>query len=67
MRDTNEAMLIGMKNNNRLTVPLLALEMDISLTKAEKIINRLMKNGVAEIDLSADDPDGGITYKLKGV
>ena len=67
MRQTNEAMLVGMRNGNRLTVPLLALEMDISLNKAEKIIAQLVKGGVAEIDLDIDDPDGGISYRLKGV
>ena len=67
LRDTNEAILIAMKYGNRLTVPRLALEMDISLKKAEKIIRRLMSNGVAEIDLDADDPEDGITYRIKGI
>ena len=67
LRDTNEAILVAMKYGNRLTVPRLALEMDISLKKAEKIIRRLMSNGVAEIDLDADDPEDGITYRIKGI
>jgi uncharacterized membrane protein YkoI len=67
MRQTNEAILVGMRNGNRLTVPLLALQMDISLNKAEKIIAQLVKGGVAEIDLDIDDPDGGISYRLRGV
>lgn len=67
MRETNEAVMIGLKNGNRLTVPRLALEMDISFKRAEKIIQKLVRNGVAEIDLDEDDPDGGITYRIKGV
>ncbi len=67
MRETNEAILIGMKYANHLTVARLAVEMDISLKRAEKIIAQLVKNGIAEIELDADDPHGGITYRLKGV
>ena len=67
MRETNEALVIALKNGNRLTVPRLALEMDISFKRAEKIIQKLMRNGVAEIDLDEGDPDGGITYRIKGV
>jgi hypothetical protein len=67
MRETNEALMIGLKNGNRLTVPRLALEMDISFKRAETIIQKLVRNGVAEIDLDDDDPDGGITYRIKGV
>lgn len=67
MREANEALMIALKNENRLTVPRLALEMDISFRRAEKIIQKLVRNGVAEIDLDEGDPDGGITYRIKGV
>jgi hypothetical protein len=67
MRETNEALMIALKNGNRLTVPRLALEMDISFKRAEKIIQKLVRNGVAEIDLDEGDPDSGITYRIKGV
>jgi hypothetical protein len=67
MRETNEALVIALKNGNRLTVPRLALEMDISFKRAEKIIQKLVRNGVAEIDLDEGDLDGGITYRIKGV
>lgn len=67
LRDTNEALLVAMKYGNRLTTPRLALEMDVSLEKAEKIIQELMKNGIAEIDLDHEDPDHSITYKIKGL
>jgi predicted transcriptional regulator len=60
-------MVIAMKHGNRLTVPRLALEMDITLEKAEKIIDKLVKNGVAEIDLEDRDSDGALTYKIKGI
>ncbi|MBM4329076.1 MAG: hypothetical protein FJ118_18165 [Deltaproteobacteria bacterium] len=67
MKETNEALLIAMKYDNRLTVPRLALEMDISLEKAEKILQNLVRNGVAEIDLDTEDAGGVITYKIKGI
>jgi predicted transcriptional regulator len=67
MKETNEALLIAMKYDNHLTVPRLALEMDISLEKAEKILQNLVRNGVAEIDLDTDDESGVITYKIKGI
>jgi hypothetical protein len=38
LKDTNEALLIAVKHGNYLTTPRLALEMDISLERAEKII-----------------------------
>jgi len=67
MKETNEALLIAMKYDNHLTVPRLALEMDISLEKAEKILKNLVRNGVAEIDLDPEDESGVITYKIKGI
>jgi hypothetical protein len=67
LKATNEAILVAMKYGNRLTVPRLALEMDVSLKKAEKIIGRLVAQGVAEIDLDAGGPDDGITYRIRGV
>ena len=66
LKDTNEALLIAMKYGNSLTATRLALEMDVSFEKAEKIIRELVRSGVAEIDLDQKDPDQGITYKDKG-
>ena len=67
MKDTNEAIMVAMKYGNRLTVARLSLEMDLSLTKAEKIIRKLVESGIAEIDLDQDRPDDGIVYKIKGL
>ncbi len=67
MKETNEALMVAVKYNNRLTVPRLALEMDISLKKAEKIIRELVRNGVAEIDLEDNHPDNGYVYKIRGI
>ena len=67
LKNTNEAVLIAMKYGNRLTATTLALEMDISFGKAEKIIQELVRSGIAEIDLDRKDPDHTITYKIKGL
>ena len=67
LKNTNEAVLIAMKYGNRLTATTLALEMDISFNKAEKIIQELVRSGIAEIDLDHKDPDLTITYKIKGL
>lgn len=66
LKDTNEALVVAMKHDNRLTTPRLALELDISFQKAEKIIRELVKNGIAEIDLEHQDPDA-IVYRIKGL
>ena len=67
LKDTNEALLVAMKYGNSLTATRLALELDVSFEKAEKIIRELVRSGVAEIDLDQKDPDQGITYKIKGL
>jgi predicted transcriptional regulator len=67
LKNTNEAVLVAMKYGNRLTATNLALEMDISFGKAEKIIQELVRSGIAEIDLDNKDPDHTITYKIKGL
>ncbi len=67
LKDTNEALLVAVKHGNYLTVPRLALEMNISFPKAEKIINELVKCGVAEIDMDYKDPDGALVYKIIGL
>lgn len=67
LKDTNEAMIVAMKSGNQLTTSRLALELDISFGKADKIIQELVRNGIAEIDLDHKDPDGAITYKIKGL
>jgi hypothetical protein len=67
LKETNEALLVAVRYNNRLTVPRLALEMDVSLEKAEKIIQELVRKDVAEIDLDHNVPDSGLVYKIKGL
>ena len=67
LKDTNEALLVAARYGNRLTAARLALELDISFEKAEKIIGELVKSGVAEIDLEHNDPDQPITYKIRGI
>jgi hypothetical protein len=67
LKDTNEALLVAMKYGNSLTAARLALEMDVSFEKAEKIIRELVRSGIAEIDLDQKDLDQGITYKIKGL
>jgi predicted transcriptional regulator len=67
LKHTNEALLVAMKYGNSLTATRLALELDVSFEKAEKIIRELVRSGIAEIDLDQKDPDQGITYKIKGL
>ena len=67
LKDTNEALLVAARHGNRLSVSLLALEMDISFQKAEKIIRELVRSGIAEIDLEYRDPDHSIVYKIRGL
>jgi hypothetical protein len=67
LKDTNEALLVALKYGYRLTAARLALEMDISFAKAEKILQELVRSGIAEIDLDSRDPDNTITYKIKGL
>lgn len=67
LKETNEALLVAVKCNNRLTVPRLALEMDISIERAEKIIQELVRKDIAEIDLDHNTPDSGLVYKIKGL
>lgn len=67
LKDTNEAVLVAMKYGNSLTATRLALELDVSFEKAEKIIRELVRSGVAEIDMDQKDLDQGITYKIKGL
>ncbi|MDQ7781856.1 MAG: hypothetical protein RDU20_03190 [Desulfomonilaceae bacterium] len=67
LKDTNEAMVIALKHENRLTTSRLALEMDISFEKADKIIQELVRNGIAEIDLEHRDSEHTLVYKIKGL
>jgi len=67
LQDTNEAMIIAMRYGNCLTVPRLALELDISFDRAEKIISELVQKGIAEIDIDHQDPDNAIVYRIKGL
>lgn len=66
-KDTNEAILVALKHGNRLTTPGLALELDITFEKSERIIRELVKNGFAEIDLDHKDADHTIVYRIKGM
>jgi hypothetical protein len=67
LRDTNEALVIAVKHDNYLTVPRLALEMDVTFEKADKIIQELVKTGIAEVDMDHKDPDHAIWYRIKGL
>ncbi len=67
LKDTNEALLVAVRHGNYLTVPRLALEMDISFEKAEKILNELIRGGIAEIDMDHPHPDNVIVYRIKGL
>jgi hypothetical protein len=67
LKDTNEAILVAAKYGNCLTATRLALEMDISFEKADKIIQELVRRGIAEIDLDHKDPNHSIVYRVKGL
>lgn len=67
LKDTNEALIVALKYGNRLSTSRLALEMDVSFDRAEKIIQELVKRGVAEIDMDYQDPDHSIVYRIKGL
>ena len=67
LKDTNEALLVAMKYGNSLTAARLALELDVSFDKAEKIIQELVRRGIAEIDLDQKDLDQNIVYRIKGL
>jgi hypothetical protein len=67
MKPTNQALVIALKHNNMLTVARLALEMDVSVAKAENIIQELVKRSIAEIDLDHHGDDDSLVYRIKGV
>ena len=67
VKDTNRALMIALKYGNVLTVSRLALEMDISFDKAEKIIQELVRKGIAEIDLEGEGADHSLIYRIKGL
>jgi hypothetical protein len=66
-RGTHQALVVALRHGNALTVPRLALEMDISFRKAEEIVQELVKNGVAEIDLDHKDSEHALVYRIKGL
>lgn len=66
-RDVNQALAVALSYGNELSVTRLALELDISFERAERIIQELVKNGVAELDLDHKDPDGALVYRIKGL
>ncbi len=67
VKETTQALMIALKYGNELTVTRLALEMDISLEKAEKIVKEMVRNDIAEIDLDHQDPDHALVYRIKGL
>jgi predicted transcriptional regulator len=50
LKDTTRAMMIALKHGNTLTVTKLAIEMDISVKKAEKIIQELWGPDAVDLD-----------------
>lgn len=66
-RDVNQALAVALSYGNELTVARLALELDISFQRADRIIQQLVENGFAEIDLDHKDSDGSLVYKIKGL
>jgi hypothetical protein len=67
LKDTNEAMIVAMRYGNCLTVPRLALELNVTFDRAEEIIQELVRNGIAEIDLEHNDPSNTIIYRIRGL
>ncbi len=65
--ETGQALIIAMKHGNILTVTRLALEMDISFKKAERILQDLVKSGVAEIDMEKSDAESTLVYRVRGL
>jgi hypothetical protein len=67
LKDTNEALLVAISHGNYLTAPRLALEMNISFEKAERILKELVRSGIAEIDIDHPHSDNVIVYRIKGL
>lgn len=67
LKDTNEAILVAAKYGNYLTATRLALELNVSFEKADRIIQELVRSGIAEIDLEHEDPNNSIVYRIKGL
>ncbi len=65
--ETSQALLIAMRYGSTLTVTRLALEMDISFKKAERILQDLVKSGIAEIDLAHSDAADSLVYRIRGL
>lgn len=63
---TNEALLVASRHDNRLTVPILSLELGIDIEEADKVISDLIKAGVAELEMDSD-VDNGFVYRVKGL
>ncbi|MFH0824510.1 MAG: hypothetical protein V2B18_17280 [Pseudomonadota bacterium] len=66
MKESHRAILIALKNNNRITIPRLALEMDVSFQRGEQIVQDLIKNGLAELDPDFREPDDTLVYRIRG-
>lgn len=67
MKGTTRAIAVALKHGNNLTVTKLALEMDVPVQKADKIIRELVLAGIAEIDLDHKGPDDSLVYRIKGI
>lgn len=67
LKDTTEALIAAHKYGNTLNTARLALEMDVSPQKAEAILQELVRNGIAEIDLDQNSGDGSYYYRIKGL
>jgi hypothetical protein len=67
LKDHNEAIIVAAKYGNCLTATRLALELDVSIEKAERIIQELARSGIAEIDLDHKDSDHSIVYRVRGL
>jgi hypothetical protein len=65
--ENSQALIIAMKHGNTLTVTRLALEMDISFKKAERIVQDLVRSGVAEIDMEHSGTANSIVYRVRGL
>lgn len=61
-----EALLFASVQRGKLTAPILAMGLDITLDTAELILDHLVKKGYAQIT-SEDMEDGAIVYKVVGV
>ncbi|MDD3474109.1 MAG: hypothetical protein PHS86_15110 [Syntrophaceae bacterium] len=67
LKESTEALIAAHKYGNVLNTARLALELDVSPQKAESILQELVRNGIAEIDLDHESSDGELNYRIKGL